>query len=75
MSTRDAIKNEIDKLPEEALKEVQTFLRQLHAKPAAPKRKRPSFKLKGRFDSVDIRQEAYEYLNFALLIVPPSAPR
>lgn len=60
MSTRDQIKNEIDKLPDEALQEVQTFLRFLKAKPPAEKRKRPAFKLNGRFDDLDIRREAYE---------------
>ncbi|KAA0226779.1 DUF2281 domain-containing protein [candidate division KSB1 bacterium] len=60
MSTRDQIKSEIDKLPDEALQEVQIFLRFLKTKPPAEKRKQPSFKLNGRFDSLDIRREAYE---------------
>lgn len=60
MSTRDQIKSEIDKLPDEALQEVQIFLRFLKAKPPVEKRKRPAFKLNGRFDSLDIRREAYE---------------
>lgn len=60
MSTRDQIKNEIDKLPHEALQEVQAFLRLLKTKPPVEKRKRLTFKLNGRFDDLDIRQEAYE---------------
>ncbi len=60
MSTRDQIKSEIDKLPDEALQEVQTFLRFLKTKRPVERRKRPAFKLKGRFDDVDIRREAYE---------------
>lgn len=60
MITRDSIKSEIDNLPEEALQEVQTFLRQWHAKPPARKRKRPAFKLNGQFDNLDLRREAYE---------------
>lgn len=60
MSTRDQIKNEIDKLPDEALQEVQTFLRFLKTKSPMEKRKRLVFKLNGRFDDLDIRREAYE---------------
>lgn len=60
MSTRDQIKNEIDKLPEEALQEIQIFLRFLKTKPLVEKRKRPAFKLSGRFDDFDIRREAHE---------------
>ena len=60
MITRDLIKSEIDKLPEEALQEVQAFLRFLKTKPLAEKRKRPAFKLNGQFDNLDLRREAYE---------------
>ncbi|NUO78819.1 DUF2281 domain-containing protein [candidate division KSB1 bacterium] len=60
MITRDSIKSEIDKLPEEALQEVQAFLHFLKVKPSVEKRKRPAFKLNGQFDNLDVRREAYE---------------
>ena len=60
MITRDWLKSEIDQLPDAVLQEVQVYLQFLKARHPIEKRKRPSFKLNGRFDEVDIRPQAYQ---------------
>ncbi len=59
METREAIKNEVDKLPENVLDEVYRYLHSL--KDEKPKKKiLRTYQLQGQFDNIDIRKQAYE---------------
>ena len=59
MSTKEKIKNEIDHLSEDLLAEVLKYLYNLKSK---NKQKKPikGLHLKGQFDNINIRQNAYE---------------
>ena len=59
MSTKEKIKKEIDHLSEEFLADVLRYLYSLKAK---NKSKKPikGLHLKGQFDNINIRQNAYE---------------
>jgi hypothetical protein len=59
MTTKEAIKKEIDQLPENLLGEVDRFIHSLLRARTNPKPLR-SRKLQGRFDQVSIRKQAYE---------------
>lgn len=59
MITKEALKAEIDKLPDNLLEEVYKFINSI--KTIRPrKRKLHTFKLKGQFDNINIRESAYE---------------
>ena len=59
MITKEIIKKEIDGLPDNLLNQVHQFINSM--KPKDINRKNiHSFKLKGMFDNVNIRQKAYE---------------
>ncbi len=59
MSTKEKIKEEIDQLPDNLVEEVYEFINSIKS---TKKRdiKRHTFKLKGKFDSINIREQAYE---------------
>jgi len=53
------VKREIDRLPNELPGKVQKYLPGLHAKKVT-KRRLHTFRLKGQFDDINIRERAYE---------------
>ncbi len=58
MTTKEKLKEEIDCLPSNLVEEVYQFISSIKME---KKTKRfHSFKLKGQFDKIDIRKEAYE---------------
>jgi len=59
MITKDQVKREIDNLPEDKMDEIYNFLHYIRTRRAI-KKKVPSFRLKGKFDDIDIRSQAYE---------------
>ena len=59
MDTKEIIKNEIDKLSEEFLDDVLKYLYSLK-NTYKTKKKINSLHLKGQFDNMNIRQNAYE---------------
>lgn len=59
MVTKSKIKREIDKLPNELLEKVYKYITSVKVGDIERK-KLPSFKLKGKFDSLNIREKAYE---------------
>ncbi len=60
MTTKEILKEEIDKLPSNLLDEVSQFIDSIKIKKKS-RQKLHSFKLKGRFDQLDVRKEAYEW--------------
>lgn len=59
MATKERLKKEIDKLPQNLLDQVYQFINSMKEKKRTKKRTR-SFKLKGQFDDVNIREKAYD---------------
>ena len=59
MTTREKIKKDIEQLPDSLLDEVEQFLAAIKSKHNRPTNL-PTFKLKGQFDNLDIRRQAYE---------------
>ncbi len=59
MVTKEKIKQAIDEIPEDLLDEVFEFLRTLKTKNKKKKKIR-TFKLKGQFDNINVREKAYE---------------
>ena len=59
MNTKEKVKKEIDKMPEDLLEQVYTFINSIKSKKTRRK-KLHTFKLKGMFDDVNIREKAYE---------------
>lgn len=59
MITKEKLKAEIDRLPENLLEEVYEFINSIRS--IRPKeRKLRSYKLRGQFDKINIRERAYE---------------
>ena len=58
MLTKQTVKKEIDKIPDCLLEDILQFLTALKKK--NPKKKIHTFKLKGQFDKMNIRDRAYE---------------
>lgn len=58
MTTKEKLKEEIDRLPSNQLDDVFQFIYSIKTKKIKT-RKLHSFKLKGQFDKLDIRKEAY----------------
>lgn len=59
MITKEKLKAEIDRLPENLLEEVYEFINSIRSiRPKA--RKLRSYKLRGQFDKINIRERAYE---------------
>jgi len=59
MITKEKVKSEIDRMPNDLLGEVHKYLHGLNYKKVT-KRKLHTFKLKGQFDDINIRERAYE---------------
>ncbi len=59
MNTKEIIKDKIDHLSEEFLDDVLAYLNELK-KANTSKKKISGLHLKGQFDDINIRQEAYE---------------
>lgn len=59
MITKDAIKKEIDELPDDLLENVYRIIRDIRSKKRRRK-KIHSFKLGGQFDGIDIKKLVYE---------------
>ena len=59
MTTKDKIKHEIEKLPENELEKLYLYLHTLN-RAKKPKPNIRSLKLKGKLDNKDIRSVSYE---------------
>ena len=59
MTTREKIKKNLDDLPDNLVEQVHQFIKSIKPK-NSHKNKIRSFRLKGQFDSVNIRHQAYE---------------
>lgn len=59
MITKEKIKREIDRMPNDLLEKVDQYISELTAK-GKTKRKFKTFKLKGQFDNINVREKAYE---------------
>lgn len=59
MITKDKLKKEIDELPEELLDQIYQFINSIK-QDRQVKGKIRSFKLKGQFDDINIREKAYK---------------
>ena len=59
MITKEKVKREIDRMPKNLVGKVHKYLHGLNFKKVT-KRKLHTFKLKGQFDDINIRERAYE---------------
>jgi hypothetical protein len=59
MVTKERIKREIDRMPNDLLEKVYKYINGLTS-PKTIKKKFRTYKLKGQFDSINIREKAYE---------------
>ncbi|MGR3309573.1 MAG: hypothetical protein ACUZ77_02260 [Candidatus Brocadiales bacterium] len=59
MTTKGKLKKEIDELPQNLLDQVYQFINSIKEERPTKNRLR-SFKLRGQFDDVNIREKAYE---------------
>ncbi len=58
MVTKERIKREIDRMPNDLLEKVYKYINGLTSREA--KKKFPTYKLKGQFDNINTREKAYE---------------
>lgn len=59
MTTKEKVKQEIDKIPDYLLEDVLKFINTIKNEKIV-NRKLHTYKLKGKFDNLNIRAEAYE---------------
>lgn len=59
MITKSRIKREIDRMPDDLLEKVYEYINRLTTTKKNT-RKFPTYKLKGQFDNINIRERAYE---------------
>lgn len=59
MTTKEKVKKEIDKMPDDTLEKVYKYIHSLRTK-TIQKNKIHTFNLKGQLDDVNIRARAYE---------------
>lgn len=59
MKIKEKVKKEIDKMPEDLLKQVYIFINSIKSE-KNKKKTIHTFKLHGKFDNVNIREKAYE---------------
>lgn len=57
MVTKERVKREIDRMPNELLEKVYKFINGL--KTEKPKKKFHTYKLQGQFDDINVREKAY----------------
>jgi DNA replication initiation complex subunit (GINS family) len=59
MTTKEKVKREIDKMPNDLLEKVHKYIKTLRTK-TTQKKKIRTFNLKGQLDNINIRERAYE---------------
>ena len=59
MITKERIKREIDRMPNDLLEKVYKYINGLKS-PKINKKKFHTYKLKGQFDNINARERAYE---------------
>ena len=59
VTIKDKVKKEIDKMPEDTLKQVYIFIKSIKFQ-KTKKKEIHTFKLNGQFNNVNIRERAYE---------------
>ncbi|MBK7107403.1 MAG: hypothetical protein IPH62_19220 [Ignavibacteriae bacterium] len=59
MITKEKVKRKIDRVPEKLLNKVDKYIDTVISE-ITEKKKIHTFKLKGQFDDIDIRESAYE---------------
>ena len=59
MNTKEKVKHEIDTLPDKMLDDILTYIKRLKKHPGV-KRSVHTYKLDGRFDSLNVREKAHE---------------
>ncbi len=59
MITKEKVKKEIDKMPDDFIQEVYEVIRNIKTTKIR-KGKLHTYRLKGKFDNLDIRESAYE---------------
>jgi hypothetical protein len=59
MTTKEKVKREIDKMPNDILEKVYKYINSLRTK-TTQKKKIHTFNLKGQLDNINIREKAYE---------------
>ncbi len=59
MTTKEKIKKEIDKMPNDILEKVYKYINSLRTK-TPQKKKIHTYNLKGELDNINIRERAYE---------------
>lgn len=59
MPTKEKVKTEIDKMPDDLLDKIYKYINSLRTR-ATTKKKIHTFYLKGQLDNVNIRERAYE---------------
>ncbi len=59
MVTKERIKREIDRMPNDLLEKVYKYINGLKS-PKTIKKKFHTYKLKGQFDNINVRERAYE---------------
>ncbi len=59
MITKEKVKKEIDKMPDDLVQEVYEFISNIITTKIR-KGKLHTYRLKGKFDNLDIRESAYE---------------
>jgi len=59
MISREKLKKEIDKIPDELLEQIERFIQTIKYK-QRKKKTLHTFHLHGKYDDINIREEAYE---------------
>lgn len=59
MVTKERIKREIDRMPNDLLDKVHKYINELTSRKTT-KKKFHTYKLKGQFDNINARERAYE---------------
>ena len=59
MITKEIIKKELDKMQDDVMQEIYEFIHSIKTTKTR-KRKLHTYKLKGKFDNVNVRESAYE---------------
>jgi len=59
MINREKLKKEIDKIPDELLEQLERFIQTIKYK-QRKKKTLHTFHLRGKYDDINIREEAYE---------------
>ena len=60
MVTKEIIKNEIDRIPDNLLEDIYSYIQTTVHQVKSQKRNIHTYKLNGLFDDTDIRAKAYE---------------